>query len=386
MRKYRNIGLLLLAGVAVACQKEDVKPMNAQYSAEAIFFTSPYIVTRSAEMRSGNFNEGDKVGVLGYCRAEYQGRDYSASPWETKKEFASPDVFYNQPLEYQGNGMWNYTWDEAGNINGLHPWLEAEDYTYAFFAYYPYAELGRGNSGMIYGGVDGQVEMGTIELSGEDETGDPTITYTMPHNGDRTNSHLELDVVPDLMLAYNTDNQTKNDGPVSLNFRHMLCAFEFRINNYNEEQVTIDALSFLGNDFYKSFRITGQNMDYAPDANNYYSGTFQLISQPIICEAGVKDEVTGVIQPGTAIVGGEESPIDLFFIPDEDGKITAGTCRVTVEMNGEAERTSNLKDGMSFAAGTVSIFNINIIGNNFVIQVETDGRWSDGGDSDIYFD
>ena len=45
----------------------------------------------------------------------------------------------------------------------------------------------------------------------------------------------------------------------------------------------------------------------------------------------------------------------------------------------------NLKD-ISFAPGVRSIFNINIIGNDFYIQMRSDGSWSDGGDSDIVFE
>ena len=383
MKRYKYIGLLLLAGLAAACQKETVAPAGTGYSTEAILFTTPYTVSKSAAMRDGDFEKEDQVGVLGYCRSEYQGRDYSASDWNTKKFAATPEVFYNQELTYEGNGVLGYTYSGADNIGDLHPWYPNEDYTYAFFAYYPYAEVSYNRLYKVYRGeIEGG--KGTVTLSGEDETGDPTFTYTMPHEGGDMDVSLNLDVVPDVMLAY-TVNHRHSDGAVALNFRHMLCAFEFEINNYNEEPVEITSLVFRGENFYKSFTITGQEQDYIPNSDRY-SGYFNLLpGGAITCKAATSDE-DGNITPSNVKVGGSDL-IDLLFIPDADGKITAGTCSVSVQMaGGSTERTQNLKDGMSFRPGTRSIFSINIVGDNFVIQVRADNTWSDGGDSNIYFD
>lgn len=389
MKRYKYIGLLLLAGLAGACQKETVAPAGAGYSTEAILFTTPYTVSKSAAMRDGNFYEGDKVGVLGYCKATgLNGEDYSASEWDTKKPFATPEVFYNQELTYKGNGVLSYEytgWNPAP-VGDLHPWYDEEDYTYAFFAYYPYVDVNDYYQGTITA-EDGETSMGTIRLSNEGDTGDPTFTYTMPHEGGDTDMSLDLDVVPDVMLAY-TVNHRHSDGAVALNFRHMLCAFEFEVNNYNTYSVTINSLRFTGENFYKSFTITGQEQNYTPNSDRY-SGYFNLLpGGAITCEAATSDE-DGNITPSNVKVGGGD-PIDLLLIPDADGKITEGTCSVTVNMTAEGEEqnqtTQNLEDNMSFAPGTRSIFSINIIGNNFVIQVRTLDKWSDGGDSNIYFD
>ena len=385
MKRYKYIGLLLLAGLAAACQKETVAPAGAGYSTEAILFTTPYTVSKSAAMRNGDFEQEDQVGVLGYCRSEYQGRDYSASDWNTKKFAATPEVFYNQELTYKGNGVLSYNYSGDNAVGTLRGWYNEPDYTYAFFAYYPYARGSR--SGNNY---EGEIEggKGTITLSGENKTGDPTITYTMPYDSRNSSTFtpLDLDVVPDVMLAY-TVNHRHSDGAVSLKFRHMLCAFEFEINNYNEEPVEITSLVFRGENFYKSFTITGQKQDYTPN-DDRYSGQFQLLSEgkPLVCPPAL--ETDGVIVPGKAIVSldGSDDPIDLLFIPDADGKITAGICSVSVQMEGERERTQNVRDGMSFRPGTRSIFSINIVGDNFVIEVRADNAWSDGGDSNIYFD
>lgn len=390
MKRYKYIGLLLLAGLAAACQKETVAPAGAGYSTEAILFTTPYTVSKSAAMRDGDFDEGDKVGVLGYCKATgLNGEDYSASEWDTKKPFATPEVFYNQVLTYKGNGVlsYEYTGWNPDPVGDLHPWYDEEDYTYAFFAYYPYARVSR--SGNNY---EGEIEggKGTITLSGENKTGDPTITYTMPYDSRNSSTFtpLDLDVVPDVMLAYTVDH-VRSDGAVALNFRHMLCAFEFEVNNYNPYQVTINSLRFSGTNFYKSFTITGQEQDYTPNSDRY-SGYFNLLpGGAITCEAADTDENDVVIAPSNTkitVSRDSEDPVDLLFIPDADGKITERECTVTVETSEGDVRQQNIKEGMSFEPGTRSIFSINIIGNNFLIQVRTLEKWSDGGDSNIYFD
>ena len=159
------------------------------------------------------------------------------------------------------------------------------------------------------------------------------------------------------------------------------------MNNYNTEVVTINSLVFWGTDFYKSFSITGQEQKYTP-SDEHYSGYFTLVSsdQPVTCPAA--ENADGVLTPGHISIteAGGNSPVDLLFIPDGNGKITEGECSVEVQTS-EGNRTiQNVKDGMSFEPGTRSIFSINIIGNSFVIEVRSGENWSDGGDSNIYFD
>ena len=394
MRINGYIGVLLLAGLAAACQKETEAPAGAEFSTEAIMFTSPYTVARSAEMRDGNFIENDRVGVLGYCPANLvvggiTQNGYAAN-WNDKKEFATPEVFYNEPLTYQGNGSWTYEYSTGSgtHVGDLCAWYEGdgeEDYKYTFFAYYPYVELPNG-SGTIYK-EDGRTSMGTIELSGKGVKGDPSITYTMPFEGGNSNTRRDIDVVPDVMLAYNVDHR-KADGAVPLEFRHMLCAFEFEINNYTENEVTINALTFRGEDFYRSFTITGQEQEYTPGSGRY-SGTFNLLPEGSITVGARVDENTPTTVKLTMDGTADGELIDLLFIPDGEGKITAegsSVCAVNVSTTAGNESNQNLRDGMVFEPGVRSVFSINIIGNNFILQVRTQERWTDGGDSEINFD
>lgn len=398
MMKSRYLTLLGVC-VLVACQQAELPQETPGYSDRAILFTSPYMATRSVNMRYGAFKEGDRVGVLGYAPAgRTQENEFSTSDWDTKKPFARPEVFYNEPLTYQGDGVWNYGWStgEGNPTGGLRPWYDDPDWTYAFFAYYPYAEVsGYSNEGTIYA-EDGRTEMGTIELSGENKTGDPTITYTLPYENSRnpSNNLLNWEAVPDFMLAYRV-NHREADGAVSLDFRHLLCAFEFEINNYNPQPVDITSLTFTVTNAYKSVTVTGQESGYSV-GDDTYSGYFNIISSRgdhFTCPAAQTDAEGNVTSPATVklttdLDAGSDDPIDLLFITDHEGKLTqnSGPCTINIDTDLTAAKTMNIHGEASFQAGVRSIFSINIVGNDFILQMRPTDNWEDGGDSDIVFE
>lgn len=403
MKKSTTYILLLLFLLGSCSQEELPQNPSPDYAAGVITFQSPYTVTRSAALRSGTFQSGDQVGVLGYCKASNTVNeveiDYSTSDWNTKKVFSKPDVFYNQKLEYTNGGLWTYQWsgtfDGSGPVGELHPWSSNEDDTFSFFAYYPYAE----NETITNSSGE---EMGTITLSGEDATGDPTVTYEMPHNNE---TELKWWVVPDFMLAYKTDHKREN-GSVKLNFRHLFCAFEFEVNNYNKEDITIQALSFGGNNFYKKVTVTGQQSDYtinnADGSTDTYNGRFKLVGingddkhvlENVKCPGAELDEDM-VTTPSTIAIEYNNSPVSLLFIPDDQGLLTADKHEsLSVDITFQVGTSSPItKTGLmnlgnqSFQSGVRSIFSINVIGNDIYVQMRSDGTWENDGDSDITFE
>lgn len=404
--------LLFLLG---ACSQEELpQTPSPDYATGVITFQSPYIVTRSAALRSGTFQPDDQVGVLGYCKASNKVNgveiDYSTSDWNTKKVFSKPDVFYNQKLTYTDDGLWTYSWsgtfDGSGPVGELHPWSSNEDDTFSFFAYYPYAENGKitDSSGNA---------MGTIALSREDATGDPTITYEMPHNDVADlNSAKKWWVVPDLMLAYKVDHK-KEDGSVKLNFRHLFCAFEFEVNNYNQEEVIVEDLYLHGGKldssnskiekgFYKEVTITGQQSGYDINTENLYVGRFKIVGRDPNSEKEDEHILVDLTCPAaqdsgqpttTSIAYDGSRPISLLFIPDERGMLTTDANKslsmdITLTIGDkEVERKGIMNLGnQSFQPGVRSIFSINVIGNDIYVQMRSDGTWENDGDSDITFE
>lgn len=410
---------MALCSLLAGCQQDEIPTPQPAGDGTVITFNSPYTVdTRSAAMRYGSFQQGDKVGVLGFCKDQVQGNSDAA--WDVKKQFCTPDVFYNQMLTYDGVGSWNYEWtgrfEEQNYTDELHPWSSNEDDTFSFFAYYPYAEVHGNGEGTIT--LDG-VNMGEIKLSADDHRGDPTITYTMPHNDEASLTYAKnWWVVPDLMLAYKTDHR-KADGTVTLNFRHLFCAFEFEVRNYNAEAVTIEELylgggivqnNVISEGFYKSLTVTGQQSGYSINESDLYMGRFKIVGRNpdsesedkhvlvnLTCPAAQTTEENGVevvAAPSVTPVMYNDSPIDILFIPDENGYLTSDrneslyiNITATTESGEEfgGDYIMNLGN-QSFQPGVRSIFSINIIGNDFYIQMRSDGAWEDDGDSDIVFE
>lgn len=403
----KSIPALCLAALlgAASCTQEEEPSGGGTAFDGGIVFTSPYTLTRSEAMRYGSFRKGDQVGVLGYSEAFNGDLNVSSSDWNTKKQFCKPELFYNQPLTYTADGLWTYNWAGTGNVGGLHPWYKDDSYTYAFFAYYPYVEVsgwGDTRTGTIpFDNSTLNGGMGTIALSGDDQTGDPTITYTMPHSGSTTSATLDWQRVPDLMLAYNVAH-TKAKGAVNLAFRHLFCAFEFKVNNYNTEPVTVSDLYVSGSNFYKSVTVTGQESGYQI-GDDRYSGRFDIASSYeggiFQCPKGeeimdgqgniieVRPATVTLTTNGTATADGD--PIDLLFIPNEHGKLTAddnASLNLHVTIDGNQHGAAMNLAGASFEPGVRSVFTINIVGNDIYLQMESDGRWDEGGDSDISFE
>lgn len=411
---FRHEGAVLLLSFLAACQQDELPSVPPTGDATVITFNSPYTVdTRSAAMRYGSFQEGDKVGVLGFCKAENQGQDNSDALWDTKKMFCTPDVFYNQELTYNGTGSWNYTWSgtfdgDLGPVGGLHPWSKNPDDTFAFFAYYPYADVDTKNGKITIEGWEGDERygLGNIKLSEEDQRGDPSITYTMPFTtGGNTSSNRRWWYVPDFMLAYKV-NHRKADGSVQLNFRHLFCAFEFEVNNYNDEDVIIEDFYFgggtediYGNNatgFYRSCTVTGQQSGYDVDPTDMYVGQFQLVGATGNEDQHILREFTCPAQTEGTSIAYNGSPISILLIPGEDGSLTTdGNKSVYIRLQArtatgtqigdDSDYLMNLVD-LTFEPGVRNIFTINIIGNDFYVQMRSDGRWDEGGDSDIVFE
>lgn len=409
MKKSTTYILLLLFLLGSCSQEELPQAPSPDYTAGVITFQSPYTVTRSAALRSGTFQSGDQVGVLGYCKASNTVNgvaiDYSTSDWNTKKVFSKPDVFYNQELTYTDDGLWTYSWwgrfDGSGPVGELHPWSSNEDDTFSFFAYYPYAE-----NGEITDSSDNA--MGTITLSDEDVTGDPTITYVMPHNTvANLTSAKHWWVVPDLMLAYKTDHKREN-GSVKLNFRHLFCAFEFEVNNYNASEVRVEDLYLRGgklNDsgkieegFYREVTVTGQQSGYDINTENLYVGRFKIVGRTEKEDEHILVDLTcpgaqDSGQPTTTSIDYDGSPISLLFIPDERGMLTTDdneslSMDITLTIGEKTVKREGIMNlgNQSFQPGVRSIFSINVIGNDIYVQMRSDGTWENDGDSDITFE
>lgn len=131
--------------------------------------------------------------------------------------------------------------------------------------------------------------------------------------------------------------------------------------------------------------------------SNTYVGEFQLIGREETEDEHMLIDFTCPASTTEAIpITYNDSPISLLFIPDENGALTTDNnesiyIRINAHTVGgtqlanDEDRHLNLVN-MTFRPGIRNIFSINIIGNDFYIQMRSDGSWDDGGESDIVFE
>ena len=157
---------------------------------------------------------GREFGVLGYSYPY-------TTDWDAARLLAVPDVFYNQAVSCNDNGICTYDTDADQNGSQLKPWDSTKWYT--FFAYHPYGGKG-------------------ISLSDASISNTPYLTYEYDWledaMGDITINANRNDKIFDLMTAEAEDvDGTSN---VDLNFKHRLFAIEILANNYNESEFEME--------------------------------------------------------------------------------------------------------------------------------------------------
>lgn len=375
--------LLIGVSVIVSCQRIDEFENNqSKYSDKGIVFTSSYTTSRAVSGIHNGWKENEKVGIMAYCHAENQGVNLENSPWDTKKDFVTPDIFYNQPLTFNGSGLWDYNWDGKG----LHPWLENEKAMYTFIAYYPYSPLTDGSSSNNRESeikTEDDKNLGLFTFSGDQYKGEPTLSYTVPYSQNGTASDpLESFLMPDFMLAVAQD-RLQGNGVVDLSFEHMFAGLEFEINNYViDKSIVIQSIEFVGDGFYRNIKINGTNKsNYEVTKNDLYSGTF-IVAKDVQVLGATGNPDNGQIVPSHQRIDGT-----LFFISDEQGMIVPNgkNCSVKITLSGKDPVIMPLST-TTFSRGIKTIFSINYVGDDFVIQVRSDNSWEIGGDNDITFD
>ena len=212
MEMRRVYAYMIMMISFVACQKQvDTPDIHAPWGGYITFSTGIETKTPiNVNMRGKNF------GVLAYS--------YDSN-WATARPVSTPDLFYNQTVGCDNNGICTYDADPSADGTQVKEWNLAK--TYSFFAYYPTTA---DNSG--------------ISISGSSATDMPKVTYTYPFGTPDANDNANItvpgnDALVDLMTAAATDQTGKGSGIVRFNFEHRLFCFEILANNYNDD-TTID--------------------------------------------------------------------------------------------------------------------------------------------------
>lgn len=215
MKRYKIFSLIAASALLFAsCEQE---PQPTYPNGELPIFNGYMQFSTEVSTRSdlATNMRGREFGVLGYSYS------YTTN-WETAKSLATPDIFYDQKVSCNDNGICSYDIDNnADNGNQLKPWDATKWYT--FFAYYPFGGEG-------------------LSLSDATATSTPSLTYEYPWLADAIDG-VDINVARnnqmfDLMTAEATD--VDGSGNVNLNFKHRLFAIEVLANNYNESEFEME--------------------------------------------------------------------------------------------------------------------------------------------------
>lgn len=275
MRRFIQY-LSLITIVVVSCQKTDNNP-DRIYSEGGLISFSTRVETRAPMITELN---GETFGVYGY-------KFPNLTNWGTYKAGATPNLFYNLPVECTEEGVCEYYADsntalegqelkEGKNvIEGQLLWELSQRYSY--FAYYPYAAL------------NNVTNYKPSQLTDEDNNpiyGTPYIEYTLPIAEE---SSVDPDNMLDVMTAKVTDWSPSNGTVVRFEFNHRLFCIELNGHNFNSDDVVISNLSM---------KISGIRYN---TAKIYMDGTLE--TQPLSADDGSYININNVTFP---MIGADE--------------------------------------------------------------------------------
>jgi len=269
-------------------------------------------------------------GVLGYS---YTGA------WSTVQAQAVPDVFYNQAVACDADGICSYTPLKQWDYNA----------SYAFFAYYPH-----GNS--------------SISLSGETMENTPYLIYTLPLASGRSYSPT---VLTDVMTAVEVDRNNRQSNEVQFVFKHRLFCLDFEVLNWNDTDetirdlsVTIDTLRYAVDTLSLDHRLPDR-----PGGRLMNNVTFQLAGN-----SGISIPSTG--RNGEPLsLSGEEG--HLLLIPQTRMSGTLSFERKKQEGDGYETMNVRFSSEKEFRAGNRYVFQINFSNTAITIAVIEAEEWRD---------
>ena len=288
---------------------------------------------------------GKNFGVLAYSYT---------SNWATARPVSTPDLFYNQLVACDNNGICTYDSSNASGVQ-LKEWDLSK--IYSFFAYYPTAHS-------------------QVSISASDKTDMPTVTYTFPFASTITvpgNTNLV-----DLLTASSTDQTGRGSGKVAFNFEHRLFCFEILANNYNDDKpIDIENLKLtLSGLKHNSITVPMMASDSRTEVIKTSSGV------PSSVTFNISDETTKATIPsfkngGTSFDLSKNCSTTkdgyLMLIP-QDGEIT-GEFTWDNMPTGDGVVTS-FRTNLDFQEGKKYSIIINFAGDAITIAIIEAGNWS----------
>lgn len=221
----------------------------------------------------------------------------------------------------------------------------------------------------------------------------PRLTVTLKTSGSSLTDPLDYTKQPDAMVAATFDRES-SDGLVKLSFFHFMTGIRFKFNNFTEEKLVINEVTYAGNFFKEAvFDLTDDTPVMSVSTDNTYSGKFTLLSEP----QTIDGESSDYVQTPSAYMGGDESSVTLLLLPNpagttaDDKEYTLGTEKeITIKytVGNGPERTFTLQNlllNYKPLPNTLHTANFNFVGDKFVVMFQADDKrnWENGSDNKV---
>lgn len=326
MRKYIKYITIVSIFMTISCQKQPYSPDGTDAQSGVISFSS-CVNTKAPIIEDLN---SQSFGVYGFLFS-------NTTRWNTAKKKTAPNVFLNQLIENDNNGICSYTYtpiiDANGNtldydtlISSQLPWDLNQ--SYSFFAYYPYSAFNQSNTSIVpsthsYKEGDNLVY----------EYGVPYIIYTLP---EPVNGQVDPDRLLDIMTARRIDYSATMGTEVRFTFDHRLFCIDIYGHNFTSETYSISNLEMtISGIQYNKYKIYMDKDDKEfisqPSAENW--STDHELKCSIIGDSGVS------LSPGA-----ESTPLsrdkNIVLIPQNSSLSGVDGLNVTIDFT-----KSSIKDG-----------------------------------------
>lgn len=374
--------MMAMAALAIAgCSQNEVTDVNPDIHPAVGFDVYTGVQTKGAETTTSTLKSGDGFGILAYQTGDV---------WNNDKSTATPSFMYNEHATWTAGspaGSWDYEnspkfWPTNGN-------------KITFFAYAPYESSP----------ADGANKK--ITLSGQSDTGAPTITFEVNTGNDWKDM---VDLVTDGRTDIQDQTSASNSGTVTFKFKHVLT----KIKN-----IMVKPDTNLGSN--TKIYVTGLELD--PGTNVLYSkAIYQFDNDEWVATttpgasyfSGVKDLSAFLNKKTQNQWGYTTSSVDasnhstatalfpdnqaLYFIPvnNTTGTATEGDLKLKISYDivsttdGSTNHTSTLTNkeinlpANTFKKGTAHTYTLTIKMNAININVEeTIEGWTDSSNEAV---
>lgn len=298
----------------------------------AAIFASAFALTSCTKEMTDPSKDIESQGIpFEICASVSQTRTTTDNSWNTT--WVAEDainLFHAKAgtTTYESDGQFTVEDTESGKFKGKLTGALTADYSYDWYAFYPYKS---------------QISSPGQQTDGYTFIGHSGHSVAATQNGNNDRQHLGTTLCP----LYGISKSLKASAPVAIEMQQLTSVVEIVVKNTTTEPLTVTSIAFsTDEDIVGSYYINfaGENVIYSPK------------------EGATKTVANLTVNNGTALNQNETAS---FFIPIKPHVANSGST-ITLTVNGY-EKTKELTSDVTFAAGKIKTLNFDFDKNNCVV-------------------